>query len=140
METWDNVDYAGAANQVGGFLQEVWRGIGQAANQFMADMTSDTPKGAVMSQVLAQQVQGTIALPPSVSIGSDEKDLAPGADENGQLSLFTPEEQFNRHKHYGRTPTRPQKNSVPPGMLFDHDLLWRNIIMRATVKAEFLVL
>jgi hypothetical protein len=43
------------------------------------------------------------------------------ADENGQLSLFKPEEPFNRMEHYGRTPTTLQKGSVPDGMLFDHD-------------------
>jgi len=32
-----------------------------------------------------------------------------------------PSEAFSRKDHYGRTPTRPQKNSVPKGMLFDHD-------------------
>lgn len=32
-----------------------------------------------------------------------------------------PAEPFNRLKHYGRTPTTAQKNSVPEGMLFDHD-------------------
>jgi hypothetical protein len=47
--------------------------------------------------------------------------LLPGADENGQLNLFTPEEPFNRMAHYGRTPTGPQKAAVPNGQLFDHD-------------------
>jgi len=64
----------------------------------------------------------TPAIPePPIIAGSPDARAAQEENATAPAPPRGPSIAFNRDYHYGRTPTRPQKRSVPRGMLFDHD-------------------